>query len=392
VACAAQFAYVANYLDESVSVVDTSSNAVIATIPVEPGPRVLAISPNGSVVYVGHVEPLIPGAGSLRIIDTRTFSVGPHIGVGAVAQILVNPFTPSVYVLSGGIASGTPRLSIIDTATGAVNATIPGGAVISGQIALGANGARLYWATGDTLQVIDTATDSAIASVDFGGTSGVTALAVHPAGTFVYLTDSVTGSLLVVNAVTNSMVASVTVGFVPLAVVLNSAGTRAYVMNWGDNSVSVIDTATNAVIATIVLGTPGAVAPVGLVINPAGGYLYVTANGVGTGTLSVIDISTNTLLLSRTYSPASFRAQSLAVSPDGSRVYLLVANAFNVLTSSGGTLVASLPGGEFPESIVVGPVVAAAATAISLPAIYTLPMVVMALLVAAIGVGRLRRC
>ena len=64
-----------------------------------------------------------------------------------------------------------------------------------------------------TLTVIDAASNTVIAAVAVGrGTEGV---AVHPAGTFVYVTNQVDGTLSVVDASTNTITATVPVGSLP---------------------------------------------------------------------------------------------------------------------------------------------------------------------------------
>jgi YVTN family beta-propeller protein len=45
-------AYVSNSASNTVSVIDTATDAVIATIPVGAGPSVIAATPNGDFVYV----------------------------------------------------------------------------------------------------------------------------------------------------------------------------------------------------------------------------------------------------------------------------------------------------------------------------------------------------
>jgi YVTN family beta-propeller protein len=54
--------------------------------------------------------------------------------------------------------------------------------------------------------------------------------------------------------VTNTVVATVAVGSIPVDVSITPDGARAYVTNAGSNSVSVIDTSTNAVTATVPVG------------------------------------------------------------------------------------------------------------------------------------------
>ena len=48
--------YITNAASNNVSVIDTATNTVIATIPVGPGPFGVALSPDGRKVYVANVN------------------------------------------------------------------------------------------------------------------------------------------------------------------------------------------------------------------------------------------------------------------------------------------------------------------------------------------------
>src|SRR5207302_7542702 len=63
-------AYVANLGADSVSVIDTATNAVVKTVPVGRNPISVAITPNGATAYVVNL-----GADSVSVIDTATNAV-----------------------------------------------------------------------------------------------------------------------------------------------------------------------------------------------------------------------------------------------------------------------------------------------------------------------------
>jgi uncharacterized repeat protein (TIGR01451 family) len=79
------------------------------------------------------------------------------------------------------------------------------------------------------------------------------------------VTDGTSGTALVIDTSTNTVVATIPVGAVPQGIAITPDGTRAYVANINSNNVSVIDTSTNTVVATIPVG----VNPVGVAITPA---------------------------------------------------------------------------------------------------------------------------
>src|SRR6266508_6777227 len=70
-------AYVGNFKDNTVSVIDTDAGAVVATVPVAAGPHGMAITQDGRTVYVSG-----DGSSSVDVIDTATDKVVKTINVG----------------------------------------------------------------------------------------------------------------------------------------------------------------------------------------------------------------------------------------------------------------------------------------------------------------------
>jgi YVTN family beta-propeller protein len=54
IADAAPFAYITNSIDNTVSVIDTATNIVAATVNVGPNPHGVAVTPDGKKVYVAN--------------------------------------------------------------------------------------------------------------------------------------------------------------------------------------------------------------------------------------------------------------------------------------------------------------------------------------------------
>jgi YVTN family beta-propeller protein len=71
--------YVANGLDDTVSVIDTSTNTVTDTVTVGTNPYGVAVSPDGSRVYVTNNGAV---GGTVSVIDTSTNTVSDTITVG----------------------------------------------------------------------------------------------------------------------------------------------------------------------------------------------------------------------------------------------------------------------------------------------------------------------
>jgi len=108
---------------------------------------------------------------------------------------------------------------------------------------------------------------------------------------FVYIGNSSTDYVTVVDTITNAVVANVNVGQRTTAIAVAADGRRVYAAN--DHNVVVIDTATNTVAATINYQTDSGMGAA-VAVNPAGTRVYVTdfrRRGV-----AVIEAATNTVI------------------------------------------------------------------------------------------------
>src|SRR5216110_247530 len=70
-------AYVGNFKDNSVSVIDTGTGTVVATVPVSAGPHGMSATPDGRTVYVSG-----DGSSDISVIDAATDRVIRKIEVG----------------------------------------------------------------------------------------------------------------------------------------------------------------------------------------------------------------------------------------------------------------------------------------------------------------------
>jgi len=262
IAGASPYAYITNMDDDTVSVIDTATNKVTATVPVGFAPWGVAVSPDGTKVYVGNY-----GDGTVSVIDTATNTVTAtvkvEVGGGSLLGVAVTPDGTKVYVTSKG------SVSVIDTATNNVTETVPVG-----------------W--------------------------GPYGIAFNPQGTKAYVTHVSSGTVSVIDTATNKVKATVTVGNSPAGVAVSPDGTKVYVTNWGSDTVSVIDTATNKVTATINVGDM----PYGVAVSPDGTKVYVTKSG--DGSVSVIDTASNKV----TSTVPVETCWGVAVTPDGTRIYV----------------------------------------------------------------------
>src|SRR3979490_3151226 len=107
------FAYVTNTFANTVSVIDTASNTVVATIAVGGGPFGVAITPDGNRAYVANLFD-----NTVSVIDTAKKTVVATVALGnAPFGVAITPDGTRAYT------TGDP-VSVIDTASNTVVATV----------------------------------------------------------------------------------------------------------------------------------------------------------------------------------------------------------------------------------------------------------------------------
>jgi YVTN family beta-propeller protein len=116
------------------------------------------------------------------------------------------------------------------------------------------------------VSVIDTATDTVTATIPVAGHTDE--VAVSPDGSKVYATNVSSNNVSVIDAATNTVTATIPVGIAPIGVAVTPDGSKVYVVNNTSQTVSVIDTATNTVIGPPI---PVGASPIafGIFIQPA---------------------------------------------------------------------------------------------------------------------------
>ena len=282
------FAYVSNADRNTVSVIDTATNLVVATVPVGKLPIGLAATPDGSRVYVAALN-----SARVDVIDTTTNTLATSIPV------------------SGG------------------NATY---------VAIRPDGLRAYVGVGEQVQVIDTATNTIVATILLGG-SQVAKLAVSPDGSRVYVPQSI-GGVKVIDTATNTLIPpSIPMPSSARAVAFKPDGTQAYATS---TDIRVIDTSTNMVVNTITGNSQH------IVLSPDGSRAYATSGN----SLLVIDTVANVPLPAI---PLGSYARGLAITSDGSRIYVCHINSDEVSVVDTGTssLVATIAGVLDPHDVAI---------------------------------------
>ncbi|WP_292379192.1 PGF-pre-PGF domain-containing protein [Methanosarcina sp. UBA289] len=246
------------------------------------------------------------------VIDTTTNTVTARINTGSSTHgVAVSPDGTKVYVTNDVSSTDNSTVSIIDASINTVTATVPVGKWPYG-IAVSPDGKKVYVANegSNNVSVIDTATSKVTDTVNTRiSPYGV---AVTPDGTKVYVTNSWNRNVSVIDTATNKVTATVNTEDGTYGVVVSPDGKKVYVANYRSKNVSVIDTATDTVIATIEVGY----GPIGLTVTPDGKKVYVANEDK---TISVIDTATNTVIAVVNVISEPF---GIAVTPDGKNVYV----------------------------------------------------------------------
>ena len=251
-------------------------------------------------------------------------------GCNGQDYLAISPDGTRAYMLDPG--SSTSTVHVINTATGAVLASISVSGW-AGDIVTSPDGTHVYVGTysssSNTLDVISTATNTVTSSIAVTGGGILTAMAINPAGTEMFVTLQT--AVAVVNLSTQRTVADIALSGAE-GIAVNPNGSAAYATNGfhggaaHSNTVSVISTSTNTVTRTFT----GFTEPTNLTVNPAGTELYVSSVAGGNGFVTGVNLSSGTetnLTL-----PSSDSGQDLAVSPNGATLYL----SFNSLTNNDG--------------------------------------------------------
>jgi YVTN family beta-propeller protein len=285
-------------------------SSVIASVPIGRGPTLLALSPDGSVVYAASV-------GTLSAIRTDTNTIA--------ASASIDPYTTGIAVTRDGerillisVQSSSVAVLQASNLTQASSIGLPQPGLYPGgysRVRVSANG-RTAWLVNE---------DMYLAVVDLAaGTSSQLTLDLRPTdvglsrdGQTVYVLGCkaycTAGTIEVINVASQNVTATIDVGPGPYGFALSPDEQRGYSTNLGGPSLSIVDLAGRTVRATLPVG----IEPTGLAVAPDGGRVYVSSNRTGTLTVARGD---GHAVLATVQVPGTVR--DVVVSPDGRRAYV----------------------------------------------------------------------
>lgn len=326
-------AYVSNSFSDTVTVIDTRANTVLATIPVGKGPVNPTIHPDGRRVFLTSSE-----GRSIIEIDVatqkvvRTIPAGPNKPSGLAFTPDGRHVVVSFFQTREEAVAGSPR-----AAGGPRSTPIAGGRVLT------LWNAETKEALG-SLRIMDLATGAMSDPIKVG--MGPERLALSRDGRRAYVANLGSGTVSVVDLAAQRLVATIPTGVAgPFNVSIPRNGRRVFVGNTLGNAMTVIDPATNRIVRTIPLSSPN-----GMALDREHRRLYVT--NFNARTIQWIDVET--LALSP---PVSVETAPgfLRLTPDGAKGLFVApyGSGVSVLDVAEMKVVATVPTGRGPSVVAI---------------------------------------
>jgi len=309
--------YVTNENSGDLSVVDTATRKVIATIPLGKRPRGIKVSPDGTLLYVAlSGSPMAPPGTDERTLPPPD-RAADGIGVVDIAQ----------HKLLRIIRAGTDPE----------------------QTAITIDGRRLFVANEDAGQasVIDVSDGRVVATVPVGGEpEGVD---LRPDGSVVYVTSEADNQVAVIDAATARLITTFKAGPRPRATGFLPDSSRAYSSAENGSAVIVVDAMAHTPIETIKLDGGDLVRPMGVVSSADGKQVFVST-GRGKSVV-IIDTATNRVTGAI---EAGERPWGIAATADGRFVFTAngPSNDVSIVDIPDRKVVARIPVGDRPWGLV----------------------------------------
>jgi len=276
--------YVTNEVSGDMTIIDSATYNVIATVPLGKRPRGIHASPDRKTIYVA-------------------LSGSPIAGPGVDESTLPPP------------DKSADGIGVFDVAQGKIVRMIKAGSDPE-NFDVSPDGTQLFISNEDdsAASVVDIAAGNVVKSAKVGGQpEGVK---VTPDGKLVWVTSEETGTISVLDPTAGKIIKTLKVGHWPRSVAFLPDGSKAYVNAENDGTVVLTDAVQQKMIQTIPLGKAGEVKPMAVLLSPDALKLYVST---GRGhKVFTIDTATNQVAGSVEVGP---RPWGIALSPDGKTLY-----------------------------------------------------------------------
>lgn len=218
-----RYAYVANPFTSPVSVIDTTSNSVTATISIQAD--AITTAPEGHHAYAASAD-------NMAVIDTTNNNVTATIPISPGASNVAATLDGRIY-----IAYNKRLQEVLKNLLQQRQQTLHG--IIENLRPGPSDSATPQLPPEPDMSVIDTVSKKVTATIPIGDPSG---LAIAPDGHYVYVANSAANAVSVIDTASNVVTSTIAVENAPQGVAFAPDGHHAYVTNSRSNTVSVIDT------------------------------------------------------------------------------------------------------------------------------------------------------
>jgi YVTN family beta-propeller protein len=297
--------YISDTANDTVVVVDTTTEETLARITVPHFPRRLAAAPDGSRIFV-------LGEDTVGVIDAVHLQLVQRLPLGEAAlRIVAAPDNVHAFVDTYQYATGLRRFAVVDGVAGLVTSIFSNPKETLADVS--PDGSTLF-ATSTSgnpcdsqsrFDAIDAATGSLLHGVETG--QAAVAARVSADGTHAYVTDSCTNQLVAVDVSSNTVVGSYQLDLQPREVAVSRDATWAYTTHYGSSGLPNGDGtySTHGRVSAIELSS-GRVdkididggSSLNVAVAPDGRRVYVTLEQFLYGRVDVIDTQTNSVVSS----------------------------------------------------------------------------------------------
>lgn len=233
----------------SVSFIDTATNAVKHVAYVGRSPHEAFFTPDGKEVWVA-----VRGEDYIAVLDAADYTEKTRIKLApGPGMTIFSPDGRYGYVCS----SFTPETAVIDVADHKIVGKVAQASSFCPNIAVSPDGKQVWFTLKDVgkAQVFDARPPFAILkTLDIGPITNHVNLVSNRNGTFAYITVGGRNEVQVYRTDTFARVATIPVGKLPHGLWPSGDGTRIVVGLENEDSLAVIDTLTNKVITTVSIG------------------------------------------------------------------------------------------------------------------------------------------
>jgi len=278
--------------------------------------------------------------GSLKPTASAGFGSGSNTQTPFAAALDTSNHT--LYVLANTYWTGfghattcglfLPRMDSFDTTSLTEGSSMLG---LGAGIDVNPTNGNIYIAGWEGKVAVFTATGGTSPTTLMAAGTGPKGIAVNVTTNKIYVANTVSGDVSVIDGATNSVMATIKdpLAEVPVAVGINPVLNRIYIVNSGSNNLTVVDGATDTVTITIPVGT----SPSGVAVDPQSQFIYVANAGDAKtgdpGSVTVINGETNaTTTLT---DPSAKNPAAIAANPTTNKIYVANSGSNNVTVIDG---------------------------------------------------------